>query len=99
MSTKRKGHPNSRPLPAPEDRLAQFAATCGEIVGQVILIELRAGKTPGQAALAGAREMIRHAQSLADLERAFRGQAPQPVDCGGCAPPVLTGGPRFTETR
>lgn len=76
-----------------------FAATCGEIVQTVILIELRAGKTPGQAALAGAREMIRHAQSLAQIERGIRGQEPQPVDCGGCAPPVLTGGPRFTETR
>lgn len=82
-------HPKSRPFPSPEDRPAAFAATCGEIVGQVILIELRAGKTPGQAALAAAREMIRGAQSLADLERAFRGADSAAPD----------GGPRFTDTR
>ena len=84
-------HPKSRPFPSPEDRPAAFAATCGEIVGQVILIELRAGKTPGQAALAAAREMIRGAQSLADLERAVRALPPLP-------PLPSDGGPRFTRT-
>ena len=84
----RARHPKSRPLPEPVDRPALFSATCGEIVQTVILIELRAGKTPGQAALAAAREMIRHAQSLAEIERAFR-ETSAPAD----------GDPRFTETR
>lgn len=61
-----------------------------------MMIEFRAGKTPAQALLAAARELIRHAQSLAEVERHLR--RIEAHDPGGCAPPVLTGGPRFTRT-
>ncbi len=40
--------------------------------------------------LAGARALIDEAVRMSKAEA---------VDCGGCAPPVLTGGPRFTRTR
>ncbi len=87
--TARKGHPNSRPLPGPDPEPAFISAAQG-LVGAALLDQVMQGATPQRALLAAARELIRQAQ---ELERIM------PVECGGCAPPVITGGPRFTETK
>lgn len=89
MSTKRKAHPKSRPLPGPMDDIPAFAAACGQMAEFTIGLAIANGKAPAQALLSAARVLIASAQQV----------NAEVVDCGGCAPPVITGGPRFTETR
>ncbi len=85
--TARKGHPKSRPLPGPPPMPAHLVAM--QSIAMIGTLGVPIGAGLPAIYLAAARALIEAARQM---QR-------EAHDCGGCAPPVITGGPRFTATK